>query len=83
MSLLNAFMNDEEMKKDCEEVKDLFKIYGYDISIEEAYELWSDYSQSIYFASWMPVGLSNEEFKDEMLPIAKELLEKKGYKFDE
>ncbi|WP_103109477.1 hypothetical protein [Brevibacillus reuszeri] len=36
-------------------IKDAFKKHGFDISLEQAADVWSEYSRLYYFASWMPV----------------------------
>jgi hypothetical protein len=64
----------DKIKNDCIAVQELFKQRGFDISIEQAEEIWSTYSSRVYFASWMPVGVSDFQFEEELLPIAKEIL---------
>lgn len=75
-SINDMLNNDKNLREDCIKIQEIFKKHNYKISLEEAYELWSNYSQNIYYASWMPVELSTEEFNEDMLPIAKIFLNK-------
>jgi len=64
-----------DVVSDSEEVIRIFKQYGYKLSLDQAEEIWSTYCTQIYFASWLPIVVSDYEFKVVLLPIALEIIQ--------
>lgn len=70
---------DMDIEKDCKTLKEEFSKRGFDITLLEAENIWDEYCQLIYFATWLPVGdkITHHVFNDLMnLDVTKEIINK-------
>jgi len=70
---------DMDIEKDCKTLKEEFLKRGFDITLLEAENIWDEYCQLIYFATWLPVGdkITHHVFNDLMdLDVTKEIINK-------
>lgn len=70
---------DIDIEKDCKTLKKEFSKHGFDITLLEAENIWDEYCQLIYCATWLPVGdkITHHVFNDLMnLDVTKEIINK-------